>query len=292
MLKAEVLSQQQPRRKVSSPQGESNRLLGLSGTALKRRLENRRALLLQMGWLEFWEQEEALYRNIETLQKETREIDDRLLPIEKQKEAILASLRKHYRMKSPHSARMGDLQRLQNLMLSIQPLVAKRAKATRELRVLLEEWAIFQEVAKRMVLKESGGSLRKVVTTTVDQFVDAFQRENAEAVSRLLFRGVQVNGRLDRQAYIRRLKNYFERVRVVSFKIENQEHREVNPFTIRVKGQYTIEEVETMKRNESEPHERKRTGDVQFTLRDVGGRWLITEMVMPDRPSDENQSDR
>jgi hypothetical protein len=245
-----------------------------------------------MGWVEFWEQEEALWRNIEALLKESREIDDRLLPMEKQKKEILASLRKHYRKKSPHSARMGDLQGLRKLVRSIQPLAAKRAMSTRELRVLMEEWVIFQEVAKGMVQKESGGSQQGIVASIVDRFVDAFRKENAEAVSRLLFRGVQVNGRPDRSAYIRRLKNYFGRVKVVSFKVENRDHREVNPFTIRVKGQYALEEVENVKHKKSKPQKRERKGKVRLTLRDVGGRWLITEMDMPDRPSSGNQTGR
>jgi hypothetical protein len=79
---------------------------------------------------------------------------------------------------------------------------------------------------------------------------------------------------------------------VVSFKVENRDHREVNPFTIRVNGQYALEEVENVNHKKSKPQKRERKGKVRLTLRDVGGRWLITEMEMPDRLSSGNQTGR
>ncbi|MEE8109828.1 MAG: hypothetical protein V3T44_02255 [bacterium] len=253
-----------------------------SSPALRKKLEKRRLQLLEMGWLEFWEREDALWRRIEKLAKEGEKIDKRLYSLEKKKGEILARLRKLYREKRPLSERMNDLLALRNLARSILPLAAERARASSGAMVLLQEWVLFQDLAQELVKRESGRSQKRIAASIVDGFLHAFRKGDAERVSRLLFRGIRVNGKFDQRAYLRHLKTYFLRVHVVSFDVRNRSFREVNPFTLRVGGSFHLKEVEKVQDKKKKPRSRDRRGKISFTLREIGGRWLISKMGVPD----------
>ncbi|HJM44105.1 MAG: hypothetical protein QGG90_11365 [Nitrospinota bacterium] len=250
--------------------------------ALKKVIEERRRQLLEMGWLEFWEREQDVWERIVRLQKEDGSINERLFALEREKGKILGRLRRLYREKSPLSKRMNDLLALRNLAHSILPLAAKRAKASGEIRALLREWMLFQDLAQDLIRRESGRGQQVLAAGIIGRFLEAFQKGNTKDISRLMLRGVRVNGHLDRRAYLRHLQNYFRRVRVTSYRVKDRDFREVNPFTLRVRGKYEIEETEIVKDDRKKPRQRGRTGEVSFTLREIGGKWLISKMSVPE----------
>ncbi|MFQ5691495.1 MAG: hypothetical protein ACE5IM_00430 [Nitrospinota bacterium] len=271
-----------PRKVSVAPDGGLEDLLRGGGARLPKRLQRRRRELLEMGWLEFWEREEALWRRIERLIREAGEVDRRLIPLERRKAEVLGRLRRLYREKRPRSERMDDLTALGDLSRSILPLAADRARTSIEVKGLLEEWMLFQTLAAERVRRESGRAQKKVAKTVVDGFVKAFRRGDLKAVSGLLFRGVRVNDDLDRRAYLRRLEEYFRRVRVDAFEVRDRVLREMNPFTLRVEGSFTLAEVEIVEDKKARPRRRTRRGAVSFTLREIAGRWLIAKMNVPD----------
>lgn len=250
--------------------------------ALKKVIEERRRQLMEMGWLEFWEREQDVWERIVRHRSEEESIDKRLFSLEREKGKVLDRLRRLYREKSPLSKRMNDLLVLRNLSHSILPLAAKRSKASGELRTLLQEWMLFQDLAQDLIRRESGRGQQKLAAAIIGRFVEAFLKGNTKDISRLMLRGVRVNGHFDRRAYLRHLQNYFRRVRVTSYKVKDRDFREVNPFTLRVRGKYEIEETEIVKDKGKKPRQRGRTGKVSFTLREIGGNWLISKMSVPE----------
>ncbi|MBI2881325.1 MAG: nuclear transport factor 2 family protein [Candidatus Tectomicrobia bacterium] len=244
-------------------------------------LEQLRLQLQKMGWSEFWEREEGLWRRIEKQMKEAGEIDQRLLPLKKKKEEVLGRLRKLYWEKRPPSERMGDLLVLRDLSRSILPLAARRARASSEMKALMEEWLLFQGLAQELVAGESRGYQSEIATAVVENFIGAFKKGDVGAISALLFPGVRVNDQLDRRSYLRHLENYFQQVQVTSFEVKKRVIREVNPFTIRIQGDLAAEETEIVKDQKVKPRKKERAGPVSFTLKEVGGRWMIAEMQFP-----------
>ena len=81
-----------------------------------------------MGWLEFWEWEEAVWQRLRQLMKQGGEIEQRLVPLEKKKIGLIGSLRKLYREERPLFDHMEALVQLRRLSLFILPLADKRAK--------------------------------------------------------------------------------------------------------------------------------------------------------------------
>ncbi len=250
--------------------------------ALKKILDKRRHELMDMGWLEFWEREEAVWKRLRRLMKQGGEIEQRLVPLEKKKTELIGSLRKLYREERPPSDRMAALVRLRRLSLSILPLADKRAKISGEMKSLFDEWLLFQNLAQELIKRESGRVQADFASSVVDSYVGAFRNGNVKAIRGLLFRGIKVNGRFDRRSYMGRLEAYFKRVKVTAYEVENKDFREVNPFTVRVDGKYKMDESEIGQDTGKSPRSRTRQGNISFTLREVRGRWLIAEMDVPD----------
>ncbi|MFQ5915259.1 MAG: hypothetical protein ACE5JS_18980 [Nitrospinota bacterium] len=279
---AQVQSQERPREVPSPPGIPLGGLLRPANPASQKGLAERRLQIARLGWWEFWEREEELWRRIEARMKESEKIAKRLLSLEKKKEEILERLRKFSRKKRPLSERTNDLMALRNLAQSTAPLAARRVKSSSEMKALQDEWMLFQEVAPEIVRKESERHQQKVAASIVDDFIEAFRKGDVKAISKILFRGAQVNKGLGQQAYLRHLEDYFRRVRVSSFQVKDRAFREGNPFTLRVRGNYALEEVEILKGGERKPRRRERNGPISFTLREISGRWLISAMKFPD----------
>ena len=132
-------------------------------------------------------------------------------------------------------------------------------------------------MGQELVSRKSNQGIVKLVSSLVDSYVRAFRQGNVKKIEQLLFRGIKVNGRFDRQSYMRHLREYYNRFQVTLFKVDERRFLEINPFVLRVEASYNMSE--TSKRRQGLARNRK--GEISFTLREVGGIWLISSMNVP-----------
>ncbi len=244
---------------------------------LKKFLDKREQELLDMGWAEFWAREEAVWRQIRQLMRDSEAIKRRLIPLEQKKSKLLGAIRELRRKERSLDEQMSFLVQLRRLSSSILPLAKKMANMSREIKSLYDEWMLFQNLGQELVSRKSNQGIVKLVSSLVDSYVRAFRQGNVKKIEQLLFRGIKVNGRFDRQSYMRHLREYYNRFQVTLFKVDERRFLEINPFVLRVEASYNMSE--TSKRRQGLARNRK--GEISFTLREVGGIWLISSMNVP-----------
>lgn len=245
---------------------------------LKKDLDKRRLELLDMGWGEFWEREEAVWKRISQLMQDSEAIKQRLIPLERKKSQLIGAIRQLRRKERSLSEQMRFLVQLRRLSSSILPLADKLANMSREIKSLYDEWLLFQSLGQALVSRMSNQGLIKFVSSVVDSYVGAFRKGKVEEMERLLFRGVKVNGRFDQRSYMRHLREYYNRFQVTAFEVDERRFLEINPFTLRVEARYKISEASKRRQGLV----RTRQGEISFTLREVGNIWLISKMNVPD----------
>jgi hypothetical protein len=234
---------------------------------------------LQLPFSDFWEKEGELWGKTVRLIEALRQIDDQLLPLERKKEEVVSTLRDLRRRGLPQKEEVPHLRVLSDLMKSIQPLAAKRTQLTAELSPLLESWNLLQSQALPQLEREGGKFKRAVAEGVINRFVAGFQKGDSEAISKLLLRGAQVNGRWDQKGYERHLADLFAGSQVQEFRIPNWTLREVNPYTLRVEGRYSIKIAEKPKGSEKAPPPQTKEDNLIFEIREVSDEWLITNLM-------------
>ena len=120
--------------------------------ALKKILNKRRQELMDMGWLEFWEWEEAVWQRLRQLMKQGGEIEQRLVPLEKKKIGLIREPTEALpRRTSPIRSYGGPCATPPAFL--VHPASSGQ---TGEVKSLFDEWLLFQDLAQVLVKREFG----------------------------------------------------------------------------------------------------------------------------------------